>query len=186
MSTLPADAPIPAASPPTTAPDAVPTPSKPAPKKPATAKKRSTAKKPTGTIKAGNVPSPKVGTKAKRDAAHPWLADAVRAARHLSGMKKGAGGDATLAYPGPAQHLKIRARVTEMIDGPVTVDSIVKLSGVKNLATLRRIAIWDSDKSELVPLRPLSKEFSGDGWATGRFLSAVLVAWADEIRKAKS
>src|SRR4051794_27208490 len=95
----------------TVTPDAVegdnpttPTPEPAQAPKPKAAPKRSTAKKGTATKRKAAKPkittSKARGPRAKRDAEHPWLADAVKAARHLSGMKPGAGGDATVAYAG--------------------------------------------------------------------------------------
>jgi hypothetical protein len=122
-----------------------------------------------------------------------WLPAAVKRSRHISGMKPGSGGDDTLAYPGPKQHLNIRSCVTEMLTAEgkdVTPENIMALAGVKSLPALVKIASWESDKASLAPMRPLSNacgSASGvngktDGWAIGRYLASALVAWVEEIR----
>ena len=151
------------------------TPAKPAKKKAAKASpaKKSTAKKPV------------VGAKQKRNEQFPWLVAAVASAREMSGQKPGSGGRRTVAYAGPSQHTKIRSRVTEMLDGNVSPEGILKLSGLRSHRVMRELAEWKADRSEMTPLRPLSSEFQGDGWSQGRYLCAVLCAWVDELRRAK-
>lgn len=170
-STITSDAPVTDAP---TTPTEAPTPGKP-----------SAAKKPSAKPAKPTKPKPKpTGARAKRDAEFPWLVDAVRAARHLSGAKPNSGGDATLSYSGPAQHIKVREHVTRALGGNVTPDGILGLTGVKSHKLLREIAMWSADKSELVPLRTLSKVFNPDGWATGKYLASMLVVWCDELRRA--
>jgi hypothetical protein len=160
------------------------------PKSKASAPKRTPAKgsakpkaKPAKTSKAAKAKP--VGAKAKRNEQHPWLVPAVAAARKLSGAKPGSGGEKTVAYSGPKEHLMVRERVTAMVDGPVTPEKILALTGLKSFKIMKEIAEWKADKSELVPLRKLSAEFQGNGWAQGRYLCAILCAWCDELRRAK-
>jgi hypothetical protein len=175
----------------TTQPDApsvpvVPEPATAEPKptpKPAPTKKRSAAKP--------KLRQPAKGKAKKASKYPPEIVAAVAAGRALSGMKSdgkgGSVGPMTVSYSGPAQHVRVRARVTELLDGNPTAESILRLAGMKSLAELKRIASWEADKSALAPLRPLSKEFADDGWASGRYLASILVAWCDQIRaEAKS
>jgi hypothetical protein len=133
-----------------------------------------------------------------------WMPTAVKRSRILSGgrpdPKTGKPcGDMTLAYPGPKQHLAIRARVLELAatdaSGPmaadvITPDDILRVAGGYSLAKLTRVADWSGDREDMVALRKLSAEFKDDGWAVGRYLAAALVAWVEErkaeIKAAKS
>jgi hypothetical protein len=184
----------------TTQPDApsvpvVPEPATAEPKptpKPAPTKKRSAAKPKLRQPAKGKAKSAKPKPTAKKASKYPpEIVAAVAAGRALSGMKSdgkgGSVGPMTVSYSGPAQHVRVRARVTELLDGNPTAESILRLAGMKSLAELKRIASWEADKSALAPLRPLSKEFADDGWASGRYLASILVAWCDQIRaEAKS
>ena len=116
-----------------------------------------------------------------------WMADAVRRSRVISGKKPGPDGkplgDKTLNYPGPKQHLFIRKTISEKLDGQVTPDAILKLTGIKSHKLLRGVAEWSADKSEMKPLRPLSRDCNDDtGWSTGRYLASAIVAWIDQLR----
>jgi hypothetical protein len=121
-----------------------------------------------------------------------WLPDAVKRSRVISGRKINSKtgepfGDMTLSYPGPKQHLHIRAAVKGMIEGPVTADAVLRASGVKSLAKLTAIADWSADKSEMKPMRGEFTKACDDntGWSTGRYLAAALVAWIEELRAAE-
>ena len=65
----------------------------------------------------------------------------------------------------------------------VTVEQILKLTGVKSVKALRDIAEWTAPREALKPMRPIQKHLEdGTGWATGRYGAAALVAWIDQIK----
>jgi hypothetical protein len=138
-------------------------------------------------------PKPKPAAKAKprstkADRYPAWLPDAVKRSRVTSGRKVNAKtgepfGDMTVSYPGPKQHLHIRAVVAAKIDGEPTPEKILALTGIKSLKALRAIADWSADKATMAPMRPLSREMDdGTGWSTGRYGAAALVAWIDQLK----
>jgi hypothetical protein len=114
------------------------------------------------------------------------MSDAVRRARYELAAKnptivaKGKGAHVPAASVG--QHFKVRARVTELLCGNPTPDGIVKLSGMPDAAALRAVADWSMPPSGIAPLRTLSREFTGDRWAQGRYLAGILSVWIDELR----
>lgn len=84
-------------------------------------------------------------------------------------------------------HVEVRRVVTEKLEGNVTVEGVVKLTGLKSAKALREAADWTTaDTDQLKPLRELSKEFKGNGWRVGRYLAGILTAWVElELRPAE-
>jgi hypothetical protein len=111
--------------------------------------------------------------------------DAVRRARYELAAKnptivaKGKGAHVPAASRG--QHFKVRARVTEMLGGNPTPDGIVRLSGMPDADALRAFANWSMPPSGMAPLQRLSREFTGDRWAKGRYLAGILSVWIDDL-----
>jgi hypothetical protein len=127
-----------------------------------------------------------------------WVPTAVARGRHLSGQKENSGGDETLAYAGPIQHMKVRKLIAKEInpsvdekageangwlDG-VTKEKILEAAECKSAKALRDIATFKAGRDAMRPLRPLGAKFGNDGWAKGRFLAAVLVVWMEDLDKA--
>ena len=121
-----------------------------------------------------------------------WDASIVSAVRYarmeLHARRPGQKDGVRPAASSAGDHIHVRQVVSEMVGAPVTVEKIVKASGVGSLAALRRVAEFDaSSGDDLVKLRTLGKRFAKDrnaSWRTGRYLSGILVAWAEEIRAA--
>lgn len=164
----------------------------------------------TGAKSKTTTPKPP-SAKEERYKRHPWLKDAVAAARKLSGHKtdsKGVAlGDKTVEYAGPVQHEKVRAIVTAMLKKdkkPVTAETVLGATGIKSAAKLKSIAVFEADKSEMAPLSENLGKYmknpgkdqkaseikdwqtatgNADGWAVGRYLAAILYVWVEELRK---
>lgn len=122
----------------------------------------------------------------------PVITEAVKYARYeLSGKNPkivAKGKDAHRPGASKGQHIKVRARVAEMLEKPeheVTVEEIVKISGLGSQKKLLEVATWATDTDEMTPLRKLSQEFRGDSWAMGRYLAAILGAWIWQIKAGK-
>lgn len=123
-----------------------------------------------------------------------WVPPAVARGRHLSGQKDGSGGDETLAYAGPIQHMKVRKLLAKEFGGSVdektghlegvTKEQILEAADIKSMKALKEIATFKAGRDAMRPLRPLGAKFGTDGWAKGRFLAAILVVWAEDLDKA--
>lgn len=110
------------------------------------------------------------------------IREAVKKARYdVLGRKPGRDREKHIPGPSAGQHVRVRERVTAMLDGKPTPDGIIKLAGVKSLTALRKIAESQPD-TDPAPLRTLSAEFKGDQWAMGRNLAAILVVWVEELK----
>jgi hypothetical protein len=84
-------------------------------------------------------------------------------------------------------HIRVREVVTERVGTPVTVEKILKASGIKSVAALRRIAEFDPAE-DMTGLRELGKAFKDDknkAWRTGRYLAGILAAWAIQLAEAE-
>lgn len=115
----------------------------------------------------------------------PEIRGAVKFARSLHAKNPALEGQRAGAASA-GQHVRVRARVTELIDGPVTPDAIVRLAGVRSQKALAEIASYSTGKEALVALRPLSKgEFGDDAWCQGRYLAGILAAWIAELRSVR-
>ncbi len=68
-------------------------------------------------------------------------------------MKPNSGGDETVAYAGPSQHVKIREHVTKAVGETVTPDVVLKLTGIKSHKAPARDRHVVGDKSEMTPGR---------------------------------
>lgn len=114
------------------------------------------------------------------------IMSAVARARTLSEAKdpeKAARGE-HIGYAGPAQHQKVRAFVTQMIEGEggtVSRDLVLAASGVKSVRQMRDIATFKADREAMKPLRGIGSAFEKDGWAKGRYLAAILTVWLEDI-----
>jgi hypothetical protein len=159
------------------------TPTRKAATKKATAP-RNTAAKPAAKATKATTAKPATTKPGKKASRYPsWVPDAVRRSRVISARKDPGADPATWpSYPGPVQHIKIRKTVTARIDRDPTPEKILAVTGIKSYKRLREIAEWSADKSEMAPMRPLSKQFAPDGWAMGRYLASALVAWIDQIK----
>ena len=120
----------------------------------------------------------------------PELVAAVKFARFtLHGRNPSLKKDQRPPAASAGDHAAIRARVSGMIEGPVTPQAIVKFSGVGSLAALRRVAEFAPEsKDDLAKLKSLGSAFSKDtnkSWRQGRFLAGVLVAWSVELSASK-
>lgn len=86
---------------------------------------------------------------------------------------------------GPKQAERVLAALRERAEGELTSAEAVRLSGLKSVKALKDAAAGRGTREDVAALRPFTSSIK-DQYVQGQWGAALLAAWAEVLKEAKS